>query len=183
MKRLTLLAVITFCLLACSNAFGQFYVLSPQYQLGFLSSDMKTLYCDYESFGTDGAIAAGIDAQGACGAPDGVMIGLQATFPPSRLPLAGTYYVMADSLIDASCDCFSGDQAISITGTTAYNIHAPHFGWELLINTYDGFYAYLDSWGYLTNTLPLAKTEKASQKKAPSRISLDNLYRDPDLMK
>ncbi len=175
MKRVTVLAVITLFVLGCSSAFGQ------GFELGFLSSDMSTLYCNFEVVSEYGALASGVDVLEGCGAPDGVMIGLQATFPPSKLPLAGKYYVLADSVIDADCICFSGDQAITVTGTTAYNIHAPHFGWELLFNTYDGFYAYLNNWGYLTNDLPLAKTEKTAQK-APPTISLGTLSKDHNVM-
>src|ERR1017187_3346905 len=66
MKRLTVFAVITFFLLVCGSAFGQT-------DLGFLSSDMSILYCDYESLEFGGFLAAGIHVNTACGAPDGSM--------------------------------------------------------------------------------------------------------------
>jgi hypothetical protein len=135
-------------LLGCGAAFGQV-------KLGFLSDDMSFQYCDFEEFVIySGGFAAGIDAQGDCNAQDAILIGVKDMFPPSNLPVTGTVYVLADSAIDAGCDCFTGDQAILITQTKAYNIHAPHFGWEVLFNLYDSYYAYLNNWGYLTNTLP-----------------------------
>ena len=175
MKRLTGFVVITLFLLGCSTAFGQVV-------LGFLSSDMSTLYCDFEVFDYSGPLASGIDVSDACGFPDGSMIGLKATLPTSNLPLTGTVYVLADSLLDAGCDCFTGDQAISITQTKAYNIHSPQFGWEVLVNTYDGFYAYLENWGYLTNELPVAPTKNAPTKALPMRASSKNLSRDRNMM-
>ena len=175
MKRFIGLGAITLFLLGCGSA-------SAQIVLGFLSSDMSTQYCDFEVFDTQGALTAGVDVLEGCGAPDGVMIGLKATFPPSNLPVTGTVYVMADSLLDASCECFTGAQLISITKTQAYNIHAPHFGWETLVNTYDGFYAYLDNWGYLTNELPFAPATKGA-KSAPLRTSFSNPSRARNMMK
>ena len=160
MKRLTVLAVVTLFLLACS-AFGQT-------NLGFLSNDMTTVYCDSESLEFSGFFAAGIHENVDCGEPDGSMIGVKDTFPPSFLPLAGTFYVMDDSEFDAICVCFSGDQAVYVTGTQPYNIHAPQFGWEVLFNTYDAFYAYLDNWGYLIDgpVAPIVRADAKSKSKA-----------------
>jgi hypothetical protein len=156
MKRLTVLAVITLFLLGCSSAFGQI--------LGFLSNDMSTVYCDFEELYPSGYIASGTHYNVDCGAPDGAMVGLKTTFPPSFLPLAGTFYAMGDSEFDAFCDCFTGDQAVYVTATQPYNIHAPQFGWEILFNTEDAFYAYLDNYGFLID-IPLGvRTEGKSKK-------------------
>jgi hypothetical protein len=163
MKRLTGLVVITLFLLACSSAFGQD-------NLGFLSSDMSYQYCNYEQLEfIGGALAVGIDNNSACFSPDGQMLGFKVTLPPSNLPVTGTVYAMADSEFDAYCECWSGDQELFITGTQPYNIHAPHFGWELLFNTYDAFYAYLDNWGYLTSTLPLVAAKDDAKSKSQVR--------------
>ncbi|MFZ3264907.1 MAG: hypothetical protein WA172_12975 [Terriglobales bacterium] len=163
MKRFAGLAVITFFLLGCSSAFGQIY-------LGFLSNDMTVVYCDFEELYPVGFIASGIHENIDCGAPDGAMEGLKTTFPPSFLPLAGTYYAMGDTEFDAFCDCFTGDQAVYVTATQPYNIHAPQFGWEVLFNTEDAFYAYLDNWGYLIGDppAPTARAEAKSKSKGPN---------------
>ncbi len=188
MKRFTGLVVITLVLLGCTSAFA----VAPT-KLGFLSSDMSTLYCNYEEFKTgvdpDGFIAAGYDNLSQCGPYlDGVMIGVPTKLPPSDLPVVGSLYAFADAQIDAYCNgerpdgCFTGDQLLTITGTVPYNIHAPHFGWEVLYNTYDSFYAYLDNWGYLTSDLPLAVTadSKSSKKAAPKTFL--NMSHDHNVM-
>jgi hypothetical protein len=157
MRLSTGLVVITLLLLGCGTMFGE------SVELGFLSSDMSFQYCDVESFITyPGGLATGIDSQAGCGEIDGILIGAKVTFPPSFLPLAGTFYALADSNIDAGCDCFTGDQGLLITGTKAYNIHAPHFGWEYLYNTYDSFYTYLNDWGYLIAADVSSKASKQS---------------------
>jgi hypothetical protein len=172
MKRLTVFAVITLFVLGCSTAFGQV-------NLGFLSSDMSIQYCDFESLEFGGFLAAGIHVNAACGTPDGSMLGFKDTLVASNLPLTGTVYALGDSTIDAYCDCFSGDQALWITQTQAYNIHSPHIGWEVLFNTYDAFYAYLDNYGLLTNTLPLA-----AQAKGKSGVSsIGTLHLDHNVLK
>jgi len=174
MKRLTGFAVITLVLLACSSAFAQT-------DLGFLSNDMSVLYCDYESVIFGGFLAAGIHENAACGAPDGSMLGFKDSLVASNLPLTGTVYAFGDSDIDAQCDCFSGDQLLTITQTKAYNIHAPHIGWEVLFNTYEAFYAYLDNWGYLTNQLPLGPVQAGGPSKGGS--SIQTLSRDRNVLK
>jgi len=173
MKRLTVLAVISMFVLGCGSAFGQI-------DLGFLSNDMKTVYCDYEALYPSGFIASGTHYNVDCGAPDGAMLGLKTTFPPSRLPLAGTFYAMGDSEFDAFCDCFSGDQAVYVTATVPYNIYAPQLGWEILFNTEDAFYAYLDNYGYLIDApAPTARTEGKSKKPQASFQPVN--YSDPVL--
>ena len=174
MKRLTGFAVITLVLLACSSAFGQV-------NLGLLSNDMSVLYCDYESFDYGPFFAAGIHENGACGTPNGSMLGFKDSLVASNLPLTGTVYAFGDSSIDADCICFSGDQLLWITQTKAYNIHAPHIGWEVLFNTYEAFYAYLDNWGYLTNQLPLGPVQAGGPSKGGS--SIQTLSRDRNVMK
>jgi hypothetical protein len=167
MKRLTVFAAITFFLLGCSSAFGQTY-------LGFLSKDMSFQYCDSEALEFSGVFASGYDDKSGCGALNSVLIGLKATLPPSNLPLTGTVYVLGDSALDADCDCFSGDQGLLIQQTKPYNIHAPHFGWETLFNTYDAFYAYLDDWGYLTNNLPVGPITKGKSESLFHSLSRDH---------
>ncbi len=166
MKRFAGLAVLTLLLLGCSSAFGQIY-------LGFLSNDMTVVYCDYEALYPSGFIASGTHVNADCLAPDGAMVGLKTTFPSSFLPLAGTYYAMGDTVIDAYCDCFTGDQALWVTGTQPYNIHAPQFGWEILFNTEDSFYAYLDNWGYLIDPPP--PTARADAKSKGPNVSFKPL--------
>lgn len=178
MRRFTGLVVITLVLLGASSAFGV-----PPTKLGFLSSDMSFQYCDYEEFKLDGFLASGYDNNSPCGPYlDGVMIGVQASFPPSNLPVAGPVYVFGDASIDAFCDCFSGDQALLVTKTVPYNIHAPHFGWEGLYNTYDAFYVYLLDWGYLTDTLPDTGPEGKSSKTTSPTAIFQNLTRDRNVM-
>ncbi len=160
MKRFTGLAVSSIFLLACGAAFGQT-------NLGFLSNDMSTLYCDYESLEYSGFLASGIHVNTYCNAPDGAMVGFKITLPPSNLPLTGTLYAMGDSEIDAYCDCWTGDQAIWMTQTRPYNIHAPQFGWEVLFNTYDAFYAYVDNWGYLIDEGPTVAAQAKSKSSKP----------------
>jgi hypothetical protein len=177
MKRSTSFVVVTlFLVLGCGAAFGSHVTL------GFLDADGVTQYCDYEDFYVyNNGFAAGIDNLSLCSfGDDGSMIGVSDTFPASNLPVTGPVIVLADTLIDAECQCFTGDQALNITQTKAYNIHSPHFGWEVLFNTYDAFYAYVGSWGYLTTQLgpgPLGATKKGS---LPSRAS--HLSRDRDAM-
>jgi hypothetical protein len=161
MRYFTVLVGITLLLLGATSAFAL-----PPTQLGFLSDDMTFQYCDYEEFKIDsgGFLAAGYDNNAPCGLADGVMIGVQAKFPPSNLPVTGPVLVFGDSTIDASYDAFTGDQAMLVTKTVPYDIHAPHFGWEALFNTYDSFYVYLADWGYLTATLPAADKFDAKSK-------------------
>ena len=175
MKRLTGFAVITLFLLVCGNAFGS------HVQLGFLSNDMSIQYCDYEDFKVyNSTLAGGIHNQADCGLYDGSMIGIQDTFSASNLPLTGDVVAFADSVIDAGCFCFSGEQAIWITQTQPYNIHSPHIGWEYLYNTYDAFYAYVGNYGFLTTTLgPVAPVGQG--KTAPR--STANPSRDHNAMK
>ncbi len=168
MKRFASLAVLTLLLLGCSTAFGQI-------ALGFLSNDMTVVYCDFEVIAPSGFIASGTHVNADCGAPDGAMVGLKTTFPSSFLPLAGTYYAMGDTVIDAYCDCFTGDQALWVTGTQPYNIHAPQFGWEVLFNTEDAFYAYLDNWGYLIDPPPYPLTAQGEAKSKKPKVSFEPL--------
>jgi hypothetical protein len=90
--------------------------------------------------------------------------------------------VFGDASIDAFCDCFSGEQALLVTKTQAYNIHAPHFGWEGLYNTYDAFYVYLLDWGYLTDTILDNGPEGKSSKTASPKAIFQNLTRDRNVM-
>jgi hypothetical protein len=143
---------------------------------------MSFQYCDYEEFKLDGFLASGYDNNSDCGYDDGVMIGVQTSFPPSDLPVTGAVYAFGDASIDAFCDCFSGDQALLVTKTVPYNIHAPHFGWEGLYNTYDAFYAYLLDWGYLTDTIPDNGPESKSSKTTSPRAIFQNRTRDRNVM-
>ena len=178
MKRFTGLVVITLVLLGASSAFGV-----PPTKLGFLSDDMSFQYCNYEEFKLDGFLASGYDNNSACGTRDGVMIGVQASFPPSDLPVVGPVYAFASADEDAYCDCFTGEQFLLVTKTVPYDIHAPHFGWEGLLNNYDGFYAYLLDWGYLTDTLPAVAgpDAKSGGKGSPKAIG-QNLSREHNVM-
>lgn len=178
MKRCANLVVLTLLLLLCGSAFAENIAA-----LGFVSNDMTTQYCDLEEFvygsGLSG-LATGVHILQTCDLPaNATMIGAKVTLPPSALPVTGDLYMMADAVIDAECDCFTGDQAMLLTQTKGYNIHAPHFGWEALYNTYDAFYAYLDNWGYLINELAPPAPPAGKTTKTPS---VQHLSRDRNMM-
>jgi hypothetical protein len=178
MRYFTTLVVITLVLLGATSAFAV-----PPTQLGLLSSDMSEQYCDFLEFKLDGFLASGYDNNSACDTPDGSMIGVQASFPPSDLPVTGQVYVFGDSSEDALYDYFTGDQLLLVIKTVPYNIHAPHFGWEFLFNTYDSFYAYLGNYGYLTANLPAVdKLGAKSKGTAKPNAAYSNLSRAHNVM-
>ncbi len=156
MKRLTSLVVITLFVLGCSAAFGQ--NTKGGVVLGFLASDGVTQYCDYEAYlDVPLPYAAGIHVLRFCDLPyDGTTIGFKGNLPASTgLPVTGgEIYMLADNVLDASCDCDSGDQVIWVTRTSAVNPKVPTFGWEYFYNTQDAFDEYLGNFGYLTNNIP-----------------------------
>ncbi|MGA3194383.1 MAG: hypothetical protein ABSD39_05220 [Terriglobales bacterium] len=153
MKWSTFLMGITVLALACSAASAQGGAV-----LGFLANDGVTQYCDYEEFlWAPLPFASGVHVFRECGsAYDGNLVGFKGNIAASSgLPVTGgEIYLLAESGIDASCDCFSGDQAMLITRTTPVNPKVPEFGWQYLVNTYDAFNVYLTNWGYLTATIP-----------------------------
>jgi len=180
MKRLTGLVVMSLLVLGCSAAFGQGGVV-----LGFLSSDGTTQYCDYEAFlNSPPPYAAGIHVLRVCDDPyDGTLIGFKGNIPAStKLPVTGgELYLMADSAIDADCDCYTGDQAMLVSRVNAAS-RTPKFGWEYFVNTYDAFNEYLVNWGYLTNNIPTLGTVATGPTGRPER-SFQNGTRDNNLMK
>jgi hypothetical protein len=142
MKRLTSLAVIALLLLACSAAFGQGGVT-----LGLKGHNGRQ-YCDYLNFSYGTTLASGIDVARRCPGNDGTMIGVPTN--GSTAHLSGPVVMLADSVADAQCNCYSGEQYMWLTKTKA---SSTDFGWERYYNDYDAFKEHLQDWGYLTTHL------------------------------
>ena len=181
MTRATCLVVTVLLVLGCSAAFAQQNVT-----LGFLASDGVFQYCDVETLVISSPLAAGIHANPLCGlSPDATLVGFRGSILPSaHLPVTGGQtYLLADSGLDAICNCFTGEQAILVTATTPVNPKNPKFGWEYLYNTYESFDSYLGNWGYLTATLP-ADGPLASGAANRSGVSaLQGMVQKNDMMK
>jgi hypothetical protein len=98
--KLKSLAVITLLLLGCSAAFGQ-----KTYNLGFLSYDEKTQYCDYEQITVTPPNASGTHntVTDNCGVDpeNGVMVGVQANIASGSAPVSGAVVILADNEGDA----------------------------------------------------------------------------------
>lgn len=142
MKRSISLVVITLLVLGCSAAFGEGLVT-----LGLKGHD-GTQYCAYFNFSYGTSLASGIDVRQLCGSPDGTMIGVttNATTPH----LNGKVVFLADSIVDALCNCYNQQLFVWLTKTKA---SSTNFGWEVYYNNYDEFHEYLSDWGYLTKHL------------------------------
>ncbi len=143
-------AVITLLVLGCSAAFAQ------SYAFGFESYTGGLQYCDYELLSVSAPFAAGIhNLTTVCGFPyDGTMVGTKGTIPSSTgLPVTGSVYTLADSVIDAEYLAFSGEQIYWITQLKAAKGKHPKYGWEFLITGYESYSAFLGNYGYLTTTL------------------------------
>ncbi len=177
MKRATCLAVTVLLVLGCSAAFAQV-------TLGLLSSDGVTQYCDYETFAISAPYAAGIHVASLCGFSDGALVGFRGSvLPVANLPVTGGQtYLLADSIIDSACNCFSGEQGILVTAATAVNPRKPKFGWEFLFNVYESFDSYLGSWGYLT-TIPADGPVADGTANRPVVSSFHAAIRNIDMMK
>ncbi len=142
MKRSTNLLVITLLLLGCSAAFGEGLVtLGLKDHNGFQS-------CAYLNFSYGTSLASGIEVLQLCGVPDGTMIGVVTAGTTAHL--SGPVVMLADSIEDADCRCYSRDQFMWLTKTKA---SSTSFGWEEYYNAYDAFKAYLTDYGYLTKHL------------------------------
>jgi hypothetical protein len=144
MTRATCLVITVLLVLGCSAAFAQ------NVTLGFLDSDGVTQFCDTESLAISTPYAAGIHTQ--CGIfPDATLVGFRGSvLPVAHLPVTGGQtYMLADSGLDAVCNCFSGSQAMLITAATPMNPKKPKFGWEYIVNDYESFSPYVVVWGYL----------------------------------
>lgn len=143
MKRSISLLVITFLLLGCSTAFGDGLVT-----LG-LKGRNGDQYCEYFNFSYGSSLASGIDVLQLCGgSPDGTMIGVVTNGTTAHL--SGPIVMLADSIDDAECNCYSEAQFMWLTKTKA---SSTSYGWELYYNTYDAFHEYLLDYGYLTKHL------------------------------
>jgi hypothetical protein len=142
MKRSISLLAITFLVFGCSAAFGEGLVT-----LGFKGHD-GTQYCEYENFSYGTSLASGIDVMKDCNLPDSTMIGV--TTNGTTHHLSGPVVMLADSIVDAQCNCYSQEQWMILTKTKA---SSTSYGWELYYNTYDAFHEYLDNYGYLTKHL------------------------------
>lgn len=155
MKRLTGFVVITLLVFGCSAALVQAEPSGPV-NFGLLDASLAFQYCDYFDFSYGTGLAAGIDNQSACDAPDGTMIGVSTTVPGGLgLPVSGTVVTMGDSGGDAYFGGFEGYLPLMITKT---NASLSHYGFQVLIVEYDSFDVYLTAYGYLIKQLPPGST-------------------------
>ena len=180
MTRATCLVVTVLLVLGCSAAFAQQNVV-----LGFLASDGVSQYCDIETLVISPPYASGIHMNPACGfSPDATLVGFRGSIlPVAHLPVTGGQtYLLADSGLDAICNCFTGEQAILVTATIPVNPKKPKFGWEYLYNTYESFNSYLGNWGYLTATLPTGPVANGPANRSGVSF-LQGMVQKNDMMK
>ena len=151
-------ATITVVLiLGCAAAFGQTTV-----QLGFLSHDKQTQFCDFEQLTVEkgSSVVTGVHQiapNGLCSGNSGVMAGVVTNIPAtSRLPVTGTVATFADNTYDnqqgymGACQC--AEFYISrLRPSTAAELNAGVFGWTLYTNF--GGTAALLRFGFTTKQL------------------------------
>lgn len=159
--KLKTLAVITFVVFGCSALFGQ-----GSFALGFTSAGDLGEYCNYEIVqygGSNNFYMQGIDdLVDACFYPtnatiEGVKVSVVAA--DGSPVLSGPAYAYADMIIDAACECYTGEQWFVITQTKPSKL-LRHYGWA----GYIGFSGleFLGNYGYLTASLPGTEGAKAS---------------------
>jgi hypothetical protein len=156
------LATIALLVLGGSAAFGQ--AKAATYNLGFLSYDQKTQYCDYEQLTVTAPTAVGVHNIQApdCSVEDqnGVMVGVQVTIPAtSTLPVTGSVYALADNTGDAyigsgggfACGCAFLYLTKLMPATPEQLQNGGPYGWAFYY-TFGGE-QFLGSYGFLTKTL------------------------------
>jgi hypothetical protein len=156
--KVKVLFIIALFALGCTAAFGQ------SYALGFLSNDQSKQYCDYETFAVAKPYAAGthVLTVGCSEAYDAPMIGFMGTIPAtSGAPVTGAVVLLADGVIDAQYQTYSGLQAIWVTKTkasTKAQLAKGIFGWSFYYDLGGNGTDYLGNYGFLTTHLgPAAK--------------------------
>jgi hypothetical protein len=175
--KLKSLLVITLIVLGCGAAFGQ------SYSFGFLDYTGGVEYCNYEQFfvgGADNFYLGGLDNLSVCAsenpyAPiEGELIAVPAAALESnglQKGIQGKGYVYADQLYDAYYGYYTGAQWLVNTKTavnTAGKVPNKPGKWN-----WDGFEGFsgeefLINYGFLTTTIPDAKSKTAGSTIAGS---------------
>jgi hypothetical protein len=147
--KLKSLMVITLVVLGCSFAAAQ----APG-TYSFWDAAGTLEYCNYNVITTNsGGVVAGYDAFTNCGgAYNSAVVGYSATTPADGLPAHGKGAVVGDSIYDASCECFSGEQwtvwQSAKTSKLKKGVFSGAYGWIGVAGSYTGTY-FGDNYGYL----------------------------------
>jgi len=158
--KLTSSTIVAVLVLSCIAAFGQ------TVQLGFLSHDKQTQYCDYEQLTIEkGSVVTGTHFISASGSTtcfnepglNGTMAGLETSIlASSGLPVTGTVATFADNTYDqqggymGACGC-SEYYVSKLRPSTPAEIENNVYGWALYTNF--GGTAALQNFGFTTKEL------------------------------
>jgi len=183
--KLKSLAVVTLLVLCCGFAVAQ------SYAFGFLNYTGGVQYCNYEVMQTGGAnnfYLSGMDVLDACASSANPFATIEGTaIRVTSLDVESTglqpgitgpgRYIYADAIMDAFAGDYTGEQWLTITGTSVNAKNkAGNWNWDSFL----GFSGseFLGAYGFLTDKLP--KKEDASVKAAGTtfRASADALKKD-----